>query len=471
MQEALLPTRQLNPLILRLVTRLRPVALTVFGALLLLLASPVAGVAHEIPKSVTILAFLKPDGRVLRIVARVPLEAMRDIQWPLRGPGYLELTQLDSLLHDGTKIWMADNLRLYEDGSPLAAPAITGARVSLPSDRSFASYQGAVQHFADAPIPASTDLAWQQAMVDLILEYPIRSPSARFSIDPALARLGVRTTTVLRFIPPTGDERAFTYLGDPGLVHLDPDVFQAARQFISQGFRHILDGIDHLLFIICLVIPFRRLRPLLVVVTAFTVAHSITMVASALGFAPTALWFPPLVEVLIALSIVYTAIENIVGAKLERRWMIAFGFGLIHGFGFSFALRESLQFAGRHLATSLATFNVGVELGQIAVLLVCVPLVNWLFARVVTERMGTIILSAFVTHTAWHWMLDRGAALREYNFAVLELNAATGASLLRFATLALVAAAVLWAGRPLVARLLKPAETPMGSPPGSAGAP
>jgi hypothetical protein len=201
------------------------------------------------------------------------------------------------------------------------------------------------------------------------------------------------------------------------------------------------------------------------------VAHSITMVASALGFAPTALWFPPLVEVLIALSIVYTAIENIVGAKLERRWMIAFGFGLIHGFGFSFALRESLQFAGRHLATSLATFNVGVELGQIAVLLVCVPLVNWLFARVVTERMGTIILSAFVTHTAWHWMLDRGAALREYNFAVLELNAATGASLLRFATLALVAAAVLWAGRPLVARLLKPAETPMGSPPGSAGAP
>lgn len=85
MQEALLPTRQLNPLILRLVTRLRPVALTVFGALLLLLASPVAGVAHEIPKSVTILAFLKPDGRVLRIVARVPLEAMRDIQWPLRG--------------------------------------------------------------------------------------------------------------------------------------------------------------------------------------------------------------------------------------------------------------------------------------------------------------------------------------------------------------------------------------------------
>jgi len=328
-----------------------------------------------------------------------------------------------------------------------------------------------VQHFADAPIPASTDLAWQQAMVDLILEYPIRSPSARFSIDPALARLGVRTTTVLRFIPPTGDERAFTYLGDPGLVHLDPQWFQAARQFISQGFRHILDGIDHLLFIICLVIPFRRLRPLLVVVTAFTVAHSITMVASALGFAPTALWFPPLVEVLIALSIVYTAIENIVGAKLERRWMIAFGFGLIHGFGFSFALRESLQFAGRHLATSLATFNVGVELGQIAVLLVCVPLVNWLFARVVTERMGTIILSAFVTHTAWHWMLDRGAALREYNFAVLELNAATGAGLLRFATLALVAAAVLWAGRPLVARLLKPAETPMGSPPGSAGAP
>ncbi|MDA1082783.1 MAG: HupE/UreJ family protein, partial [Gemmatimonadetes bacterium] len=293
------------------------------------------------------------------------------------------------------------------------------------------------------------------AMVDWILEYPIASASARFSINPALARLGVRTTTVLHFIPIDGDQRTFTYLGDPGLVHLEPQWFQAAGQFVSLGFRHILDGIDHLLFIICLVIPFRRLRPLLVVVTAFTIAHSITMVASALGYAPTALWFPPFVEVLIALSIVYTALENIVGARLERRWMIAFGFGLVHGFGFSFALRESLQFAGTHLATSLATFNVGVEIGQVVVLLVAVPVLNWLFRRIVAERTGTIILSALVTHTAWHWMTDRWGAFRAFSLQWPTMDAAFGAGVLRGAIVLTVAGATLWLSRPLVSRLLR----------------
>ena len=193
--------------------------------------------------------------------------------------------------------------------------------------------------------------------------------------------------------------------------------------FVQLGFEHILDGIDHLLFVLCLVIPFRRIRPLVAIVTSFTVAHSITLIASALGFAPNALWFPPLIEVLIALSIVYMALENIVGAKLERRWLIAFGFGLVHGFGFSFALRESLQFAGSHLATSLLSFNVGVELGQLVrarardsgARLV-------LFTHVVAERMGTIILSAFVAHTAWHWMLDRGAVLGSYHVRVPALD-------------------------------------------------
>ena len=119
------------------------------------------------------------------------------------------------------------------------------------------------------------------------------------------------------------------------------------------GFDHILDGVDHLLFLLCLVVPFRSFWALVPIVTSFTVAHSITLIASALGLAPSALWFPPLIETLIALSIVLMAFENIIGAQLNRRWMIAFGFGLVHGFGFSFALSESLQFAGAHLLTSL----------------------------------------------------------------------------------------------------------------------
>ena len=100
------------------------------------------------------------------------------------------------------------------------------------------------------------------------------------------------------------------------------------------------------------------------VVTAFTVAHSITLFASAAGFAPDGLWFPPLIETLIAASIVYMALENIVGLQPSAPWITAFGFGLVHGFGFSFALRERLQFAGSHLFDSLLAFNIGVELGR-----------------------------------------------------------------------------------------------------------
>ena len=107
-------------------------------------------------------------------------------------------------------------------------------------------------------------------------------------------------------------------------------------------------------------VPFRRFRALVPIVTGFTVAHSVTLIASAYDMAPNTLWFPPLVETLIAVSIVYMAFENIVAAgsgdatRIRRRWVVAFGFGLVHGFGFSFALRETLQFAGSHLLTSLA---------------------------------------------------------------------------------------------------------------------
>src|SRR5262249_42545843 len=140
----------------------------------------------------------------------------------------------------------------------------------------------------------------------------------------------------------------------------------------------------------------------------------ITLIASAYNLAPDALWFPPLIETLIATSIVYMALENIVVLNPKQRWLITFGFGLIHGFGFSFALRQTLQFAGSHLLTSLLSFNVGVELGQLLVLATLVPALELLFRFVVAERMGTVILSALVAHTGWHWMIDRWGRFRQF---------------------------------------------------------
>jgi hypothetical protein len=160
--------------------------------------------------------------------------------------------------------------------------------------------------------------------------------------------------------------------------------------------------------------------------------------------APNALWFPPLIETLIALSIVFMAFENIIGAKLQRRWMIAFGFGLIHGFGFSFALSESLQFAGAHLLTSLLSFNIGVELGQLFVLAITVPVLDFLFRRWLPEVMGTIALSAFLAHTGWHWMTERGATLLQYDFRAPVMNLAFAATLMRWLMLALIIVGTVW---------------------------
>ncbi|HKF67843.1 MAG TPA: HupE/UreJ family protein, partial [Vicinamibacterales bacterium] len=369
---------------------------------LVVCATPTVAGAHDIPADVTIQAFLKPDGHRLRLLMRVPLEAMRDLSVPTRpgtntGAGSLiDLARLQPLLAGAATVWVVQNIDLYENDAPLPAPSLLDLRVSLPTDRSFGSYEDALRYVTGQRLPDTTDVSWTTGMLDVLLETPISSDRSQISIRPRLARLGVRTVTVLRFVTADGAVRAFQYSGDPGVVRLDPRWYQAAIGFVRLGFFHILDGTDHLLFLFCLVIPFRRFRALVPIVTAFTVAHSVTLIASAYDLAPDALWFPPLIETLIAVSIVYMALENIATSHPSRRWLMTLGFGLVHGFGFSFALRESLQFAGSHLLTSLLSFNVGVELGQLVVLALLVPALDLLFRYVVAERMGTIILSALV---------------------------------------------------------------------------
>lgn len=414
-----------------------------FGAVLaLVLALSGAAGAHEIPTNVKVQAFLEPKGERLRLLVRVPLAAMRDMNVPMNPLGYLDLTRADSVLRDAAILWIADYVELYEGEKLLTSPAIVAARVSLPSDRSFDSYESALAHVRGPPLPPETEIYWAQGLLDVLFEYPIESDRSKFAIDPGLERLGLSVVNVLRFIQPDGSVRAFDFPGNPGLIRLDPRWHQVFGSFVRLGFRHILGGTDHLLFLFCLIIPFRRFRELVLLVTAFTVAHSVTLISSAYGVAPDSLWFPPLVETLIATSIVYMALENIVGGRMQRRWLITFGFGLVHGFGFSFALRKTLQFAGSHLLTSLLAFNLGVELGQLLVLGLLLPLLSILFRHVVAERTGTVILSALVAHTGWHLMLDRGARLSQFNWP--EIDAPFLASAMRWLMLLVGVAGLYW---------------------------
>jgi HupE / UreJ protein len=407
---------------------------------------------HDIPNDVKVQLFFKPEGNVLRLAVRVPMRAMRDQEFPARPSGYLDLTRLDPVLRDAATVWLLDAFEVDENDQRLPHPRIAELRAALESDQSFTSWDTAVAHLRGLPLDPATNVVWNQTFLDALFEYPIQSEQSKFSIHPAVGRLGLRVVTTLRFLPPGGTERALEFSGDPGLVRLDPSWRQAAGRFVELGFEHILDGTDHLLFLFCLAIPFRKLRALVPIVTAFTLAHSITLIGSAYGLGPSALWFPPLIETLIAASILYMALENIVGAgTVGRRWAIAFAFGLVHGFGFSFALQQTLQFAGTHLATSLLAFNLGVEIGQLLVLVALVPLLEALFRYVVAERMGTIILSAFAAHTAWHWMVDRWETLRQFRFEWLELTPQLIAGSLRMTMLVVAGAGVAW----LVSLLMK----------------
>ena len=423
-------------------------------ALLCLL--PWSATAHEVPDDVRIQAFFKPAGPTLQLLMRVPLAAMREVDFPRRGPGYVDLARVDDALQTAARQWLSDNFSVQADGRTLPEPRLVRARVSLPSDRSFTAFDSARAHLDAPPLPASTDLYWNQGLLDVLFEYPIARDDAAFTIDPRFARLGLKVKTSVLVLLPQRAPRAFELHGNPGPVALDPRWHQAALRFVQDGFVHILEGTDHLLFIACLALPLRRLRPLVAVVTAFTLAHSVTLAASAMGWVPDGLWFPPLVETLIAASIVYMALDNIVaamgrtndaeaGAGGHRRWAVAAAFGLVHGFGFSFALRESLQFAGDHVTSALLAFNVGVELGQLLVLLVLVPLLRLVLGRLVAARVGVLIGSALVAHTGWHWLMERGERLAQFPWPAFD--AAGAAALLRAGMVVVGVVAVAWAWR------------------------
>jgi hypothetical protein len=406
---------------------------------------PVARLAaHDIPRDVTVQAFVKPEGRHLHLLVRLPLKSVLDVEYPRRERDYVDLARIDQALRDTAMLWLANQVDIYEEDTLLGAPRIVSALMSIESDQSFRSYEQALAHVMGPRLADDTTIFWEQGLLDVLFEYPIVSDRSDFSIHARFDRLALKVVTALQFMPPGGVVRAYELAGDAGLVRLDPRWHQAALRFVQLGFSHILSGFDHLLFLVCLVIPLRRFRALVPVVTSFTVAHSVTLIASAYDMAPTALWFPPLIEALIATSIVYMAFENIVATAFTRRWLVAFGFGLVHGFGFSFALRETMQFAGSHLLTSLLSFNLGVELGQLLVLAVLVPVLSGAFRFVVAERIGTIILSALVAHTGWHWMLERGQVLGQFPLVWPVLGPAEMAAFLRLLMLIVAVAGLMW---------------------------
>ncbi|MDE2435394.1 MAG: HupE/UreJ family protein [Sphingomonadales bacterium] len=298
-------------------------------------------------------------------------------------PGYLELTQQDQT--HWRLIWKA----------PVLGGLATRSRPALPS---FCSL---------GPAQSRLDGSNVVSLIPVTCSRPL--DGARVGIAGMESSL---TDALVRIAPlgrPVQAER-LTPEHPTVKVAAVPDRWLVAKTYLALGVEHILTGYDHLLFVISLVLLLGRLWVVVRAATAFTIAHSLTLAGTTLGVIGLA---QAPVEALIALSIVFLAVEIVKqeeGApRLSERipWLVAFGFGLIHGFGFAGALRE-IGLPESDVPMALLTFNVGVELGQLAIIAAVLTLIALLrrFAPA-TLRPATLVASYAIGTTASFWFIQR----------------------------------------------------------------
>lgn len=263
----------------------------------------------------------------------------------------------------------------------------------------------AVKALSIEPV-GDTDLA-RTSTLTLAVSPPPGAESITWSWAP---RFG---PNILRVIEPGEDGGYSVYLAegdatDPIPVEggVEQGPLAVFANYLTIGFTHIVPkGLDHILFVVGLFLLSARMRPLLVQVTSFTIAHSVTLALGVLGVVTLS---PSIVEPLIAASIAYVAVENIVSDKLHRwRPVVVFVFGLLHGMGFAGILSE-IGISEGYFVTALAAFNIGVELGQLAVILGCLLAVGfWFRGRSWYRVVVTIPASAVIGVIGAYWFVER----------------------------------------------------------------
>jgi hydrogenase/urease accessory protein HupE len=253
-------------------------------------------------------------------------------------------------------------------------------------------------------------IAWQEGNAIRVRLRYVRTPGSRLAVRSLLARRLARGHRQLLSIRKDDDSLLVQGMLDAntdgvGDLGVSSTRAETALHFFVSGIHHIVGGYDHLLFLGALLLVARGARDVVTTLTAFTVAHSLT-----LGLAVTGVVNLParIVEPLIAASIVYVGLENLLRQQPPPRWKLTFGFGLIHGFGFAGALRElGIGSSGLAAALPLGSFNLGVEAGQIAVALVTLPLLWALRAQPALSIRLTSACSVVVVVAGGYWLIER----------------------------------------------------------------
>jgi len=273
----------------------------------------------------------------------------------------------------------ADGHVIESNGRPLQGVVKKVLVFSGDTQTPFSTLEEAIQSFNTDQIQYEQPPFVGDSLVDVLLQYrPGHSLSGyqlSSTLNPDLPGQEDTANLVLDY----GEKEPVVYrvtglLSEP--VEIDRSLFTAAKTFVVEGVRHILGGYDHVLFVVCLVLGAMTLSSLIWRVTGFTVGHSITLVLGFFGYTPSAPWFVPLVETGIALSIILAGVHALTGSKAINNTgalAVTVLLGFLHGLGFSFVLNEILGVTSSNIWLSLLSFNVGVELGQLAIVLVLFP--------------------------------------------------------------------------------------------------
>ena len=319
-----------------------------------------------------------------------------------------------------------EGFRFVVDGERLGA-AVEQVRVyRVGTQPDFATLDEARAAFAAGPAVAqrASPPYVGDAVVDVVLRYRTSAPISTYSVssthDPGLPGQENTANVILDYGP--GDIKIFRargLLADP--VMISRSAFSAVLTFVKEGIRHILEGADHVLFVLCLVLGARNLKSLVWRITGFTIGHSITLTAGFFGFVPSGAWFIPTVETGIALSIIYAAgiaIAVMPGKALASRernmFIVTCAIGLLHGLGFSFVLHKILQVTSPDIWQSLLAFNVGVEIGQLTIILAA-----WSIFRLIEKssdaawRIGRTGIAAACMAVAAVWTVQRVLSIIE----------------------------------------------------------
>lgn len=330
----------------------------------------------------------------------------------------------------GVVVHRLDVAAIRADPAAFAAYVAAGYAVAV-NGNPIAPDPGAVRIHRDVTAPPFASPAQARASLAAPSEVLASDPPfvGETVVDVALALEGVdaggsltlRSTLPALALPPevAVDNHILDFRGEvarslnvPGQLQepviLDGSLMASISTFVLEGVRHILHGLDHVLFVLCLVAAARSLGMLMWEVTGFTLGHSVTLIAGFLGFVPAGAWFVPSVEAAIAVSIIYAA--TLVLRRRMPRHMVAItaGLGLLHGFGFSFVLHEILGPSAPNLLVSLISFNVGVEIGQ---LLVVVPAALALFLvkriDIRLDRLVRVAAASVALVVAGFWVVER----------------------------------------------------------------